>query len=86
MPPSGGLRSDNPLSQSLQKAVPCTRAAAVETGETEGVLELTSPNVVFNIPVVFRPCHGPEALGVIFRAVKRIANDFHYERVIDEIP
>ena len=46
------------------------------------MLELISPNVVFNSPVVFRPYHGREALGVIFRAVKRILKDFRYEREI----
>ena len=56
--------------------------SAIETGETDGVLELFSPYVVFNSPVVFRPYHGREALGVILRAVTRVFEDFHYEREI----
>jgi SnoaL-like domain len=55
---------------------------AVETGEIDGVLKLVSPDVVFNSPVVFRPYHGREALGVILRAVIRVLEDFHYEREI----
>jgi SnoaL-like domain len=56
--------------------------SAIETGEVDGVLELCSPGVVFNSPVVFRPYHGHEALGVILRAVMRVFEDFHYEREI----
>ena len=56
--------------------------SAVETGDTDGVLELFSPDVVLNSPVVFRPYHGREALGVIVRAVMRVLEDFHYEREI----
>ncbi len=37
---------------------------------------------MFNSPVVFRPYHGREALGVILRAVMRVFEDFHYEREI----
>jgi SnoaL-like domain len=55
---------------------------AVETGETDAVLELVSPDVVFNSPVVFRPYHGREALGAILRVVVRVFQDFHYEREI----
>ena len=55
---------------------------AIETGETDGVLDLASPDVVFNSPVVFRPYHGREALGVILRAVMRVVENFHYEREI----
>jgi hypothetical protein len=36
---------------------------AIENGDTDGVLELFAPEVVFNSPVVFRPYHGREALG-----------------------
>lgn len=55
---------------------------AIETGEVDGVLELFSPDVVFNSPVVFRPYHGREALRVILSAVVRVFEDFHYEREI----
>jgi SnoaL-like domain len=56
--------------------------SALETGEVDDVLELTSPDVVFNSPVVFRPYHGRDALGVILRAVGRVVQDFHFEREI----
>lgn len=55
---------------------------AVETGEIDGVLELISPDVVFSSPVVFRPYHGRDTLGVILRAVTRVFEDFRYEREI----
>ena len=56
--------------------------SAVEAGEIDAVLELVSPDVVFNSPVVFRPYRGREALGVILRAVTRVLEDFRYEREI----
>jgi hypothetical protein len=56
--------------------------SAVETGDADGVLELLSPDVVFNSPVVFRPYRGREALSVILRAVMRVFEDFRYEREI----
>lgn len=56
--------------------------SAIEAGKTEDVLQLMSPDVVFNSPVVFRPYHGRAALGVILRAVMRVFDDFHYEREI----
>jgi hypothetical protein len=56
--------------------------SAIETGEIDDVLELTSPAVVFNSPVVFRPYHGREAVGVILHAVNRVVQDFHFEREI----
>ena len=56
--------------------------SAVEARDVDGVLALVSPDVVFNSPVVFRPYHGREALGVILRAVMRVFEDFHYEREI----
>jgi hypothetical protein len=56
--------------------------SAIETGKTDRVLELCSPEVVFSSPVVFRPYHGREALGVILGAVMRVFEDFHYEREI----
>jgi hypothetical protein len=56
--------------------------SAIETGKTDRVLELFSPEVVFSSPVVFRPYHGREALGVILGAVMRVFEDFRYEREI----
>jgi ketosteroid isomerase-like protein len=55
---------------------------ALERGDTEGLLELVSPDVVFNSPVVFRPYHGRAALGAVFRAVGRVLEDFRFEREI----
>jgi hypothetical protein len=56
--------------------------SALETGRTEPVLELCSPEVVFSSPVVFRPYQGREALRVILGAVMRVFEDFRYEREI----
>jgi hypothetical protein len=56
--------------------------SAIEAGEIDRVLELCSPEVVFNSPVVFRPYHGRETLGVILNAVIRVFEDFRYEREI----
>jgi hypothetical protein len=56
--------------------------SALETGEVDSVLELVSPDVVFNSPVVFRPYRGREALDVILRAVTRVVQDFRFEREI----
>ncbi len=56
--------------------------SAIETGDTDRVIELFSPDVVFNSPVVYRPYHGREALTVILRAVMRVFEDFRYEREI----
>ncbi len=46
------------------------------------MLELVSQDVVFNSPVVYRPYHGRETLGLILRAVLRVLEDFRYEREI----
>ena len=56
--------------------------SAIEADDTERALSLFSPDVVFNSPVVFRPYHGREALGVVLLAVSRVFEDFHYEREI----
>jgi hypothetical protein len=55
---------------------------ALETGEPDAVLELVSADVVLNSPVVFRPYHGSEAVGVVLRAADRVLDDFHFEREI----
>ena len=55
---------------------------AVETGDVNQVLKLVSQDVVFNSPVVYRPYHGRETLGLILRAVLRVLEDFRYEREI----
>jgi SnoaL-like domain len=56
--------------------------SAIEAGETDRALELFSPEVVFNSPVVFRAYHGRDALRVILLAVQRVFEDFRYEREI----
>jgi hypothetical protein len=56
--------------------------SAIETGEVDRALELFSPEVVFNSPVVFRSYEGREVLGVILSAVMRVFEDFRYEREI----
>jgi hypothetical protein len=56
--------------------------SAIETGEIDRVLELFSPEVVFNSPVVYRSYQGREALEVILSAVMRVFEDFRYEREI----
>ncbi len=55
---------------------------AIESGETENIVELFAPDVVFNSPVVYRPYHGREALTVLLRAVAKVFEDFTYEREI----
>ena len=56
--------------------------SAIEADDTERAISLFSPDVVFNSPVVFRPYHGREALGVVLLAVSRVFEDFRYEREI----
>jgi hypothetical protein len=56
--------------------------SAVETGDTDRVLELFSPEPVLNSPAFSHPYHGRETLGVILRAAMRVYEDFHYEREI----
>ena len=56
--------------------------SAVEAGEADSALELFSPEVVFNSPIVFRPYRGREALAVVLRAVACVFEDFRYEREI----
>jgi hypothetical protein len=55
---------------------------ALEAGKPDAAVELVSRDVVFNSPVVFRPYHGREALGVILRAADRVLDDFQFEREI----
>jgi hypothetical protein len=56
--------------------------SALERGEPDAVLELVSPDVVLNSPVVFRPYHGREAIGVVLHAAARVFDDFRFEREI----
>lgn len=56
--------------------------SAIEADDTDRALELFSPDVVFNSPIVFGAYHGREALSVILTAVARVFQDFRYEREI----
>jgi SnoaL-like domain len=56
--------------------------SAIEADDIDGALELFSPDVVFNSPIVFGAYNGREALSVILRAVSRVFQDFRYEREI----
>ena len=56
--------------------------SAIEADDLDRALALFSPEVVFSSPVVFRPYHGRDALGVILRAVTRVFEYFRYEREI----
>ncbi len=56
--------------------------AAIESGDTDGLMELFAEDVVFSSPVVFRPYTGREALSVLLHAVMTVFEDFHYEREI----
>jgi hypothetical protein len=56
--------------------------SAIEADDIDRALELFSPEVVFNSPIVFGAYHGREALGVILTAVARVFQDFRYEREI----
>ena len=56
---------------------------AVETGDVDQVLELVSQDVVFNSPVVYRPYHGRETLGLILSAAYTFFfHEIHNEREI----
>jgi hypothetical protein len=56
--------------------------AAIESGDTDGLIDLFAEDVVFSSPVVFRPYSGREALSVLLHAVMAVFEDFHYEREI----
>jgi hypothetical protein len=74
---------ETPSRDTHRKAAPMHPfRSAIEAGDIDRALELCSPEVVFNSPVVFRPYHGRVALDVILRAVTRVFEDFHYEREI----
>jgi hypothetical protein len=56
--------------------------SAVERDQIDDLLGLMSPDVVLNSPVAFRPYQGREAVSVVLRAVRRVFEDFHFEREI----
>ena len=55
---------------------------AVEAQDIEAAIALLAEDVVFRSPVVFRPYHGRDAVGVLLAAVSRVFQDFRYEREI----
>ncbi len=56
--------------------------AAVEAQDLEAAMALMADDVVFRSPVVFKPYHGREAVGMLLGAVSRVFEDFRYEREI----
>jgi len=55
---------------------------AVEAQDIEAAIALLAEDVVFRSPVVFKPYHGRDAVGVLLAAVSRVFQDFRYEREI----
>jgi hypothetical protein len=56
--------------------------AALEAGDIDAAIALLSEDVVFRSPIVFKPYHGRDAVGLILHAVSRVFEDFHYTREI----
>lgn len=56
--------------------------SAVEAQDIEAAIALLAEDVVFRSPVVFKPYHGREAVGLLLNAVSRVFEDFRYEREI----
>jgi hypothetical protein len=56
--------------------------AAIEAGDFDAIPALLAEDVVFRSPVVFKPYHGRDAVGMLLAAVSRVFEDFHYEREI----
>src|SRR5262245_25510548 len=54
--------------------------AAIEARDIDAAVALLADDVEFRSPVVFRPYHGREAVGLILRAVFRVFEDFRYVR------
>ncbi|HXB64090.1 MAG TPA: nuclear transport factor 2 family protein [Solirubrobacteraceae bacterium] len=55
---------------------------AVEAQDLQAAIALLSDDVVFRSPIVFKPYHGREAVGVLLSAVSRVFEDFTYTREI----
>jgi hypothetical protein len=55
---------------------------AVEAQDIEAAIALLAEDVVFRSPVVFKPYHGRDAVGMLLAAVSRVFQDFRYEREI----
>jgi SnoaL-like domain len=56
--------------------------AAIEAQDFDAIPALLAQDVVFRSPVVFKPYHGREAVGMLLAAVSRVFEDFRYEREI----
>jgi ketosteroid isomerase-like protein len=57
--------------------------AAVEGRDIEAAIALLHDDVVFRSPVVFKPYHGRDAVGVLLRAVFATFEGFRYTTEID---
>ncbi len=57
---------------------------AVEAQDLEAAIALLADDVVFRSPIVFKPYHGRDAVGVLLSAVSRVFEDFTYTREIGE--
>lgn len=56
--------------------------SAVEARDLDAAIALLSDDVVFRSPVVFKPYHGRDAVGVLLTAVFGVFEDFRYVREI----
>lgn len=56
--------------------------SAIEANDMDAAVALLSDDVVFRSPIVFKPYHGRDAVGVILAAVSRVFEDFRYVREI----
>ena len=56
--------------------------AAIEAQDFDAIPALLAKDVVFRSPVVFKPYHGRDAVGMLLAAVSRVFEDFRYEREI----
>jgi hypothetical protein len=56
--------------------------AAVEARDMEAAVALLADDVVFRSPVVFKPYHGRDVVGMLLFAVSRVFEDFRYVREI----
>ena len=50
----------------------------MEAGHAEGIAELLAPTVILHSPVTYQPFQGPEAVGLVLRAVSEVFKEFRY--------
>ena len=55
---------------------------AIEARDIDAAAALLSDDVVFRSPIVFKPYHGRDAVGLLLAAVSRVFEDFRYVREI----